>query len=156
MTTWKRLTIIGVVCLVLCIAFSCSNRKRFCGAHGGDISKHVLNRIDKKVAELDLDEAQNEKYQRLRSRLVADMESHKTEHKRFVEDLHKKFDQEDPDLREITGLIRGKVKDVPDFVDNCLGLLEEFYEILDKDQKAEFMKGVKEKMEEHHRWKEAA
>ncbi len=156
MTFWNTTAIIGALLLVLGVFFSCSQGKRFCHGRGGDISSHVLERIDKKVADLNLDEAQEVKYQQLRSRLAERIDDHKSEHGQFVEEIHKAFDREEPDMREITGLVRGKLKKMPDALEGCLGLVEEFYDILDEDQKAKFMKDIKARMEKHHSRKKAA
>ena len=116
---------------------------RFCKK---DFSEHVLKRMDKQVAKLDLSEDQHEKYVEIRQRIAADfaegMERKKQIHFEFQSEINKK----EPDINIIVDMVKDRLRDMPDVVEKQLDYFVEFYNILDEEQKAELIQRIQKKM----------
>ena len=116
---------------------------RFCKK---DFSEHVLKRMDKQVAKLDLSEDQHEKYVEIRQRIAADfaegMERKKQIHFEFQSEINKK----EPDINIIVDMVKDRLRDMPDVVEKQLDYFVEFYNILDEEQKAELIEKIQKKM----------
>ena len=116
---------------------------RFCK---NDFSEHVLKKMDKKVAKLDLSEDQYEKYMEIRQRVAADlaegMERKRQLHFEFQNEINKK----EPDINIIADLFKDRLRDMPDVIGKQLDYIVEFYNILDEDQKAELIERIQKKM----------
>jgi len=157
----KKYLVIGAVILVIaliagCGLFSHCGKHRFCdmdfhpGFHGNDFSEHVLGRLDKKVGELDLSETQQVKYQEIRRRIEADLAQMSKDRKAFFGEIQKEFDRENPDLNIVAGLLKGRIQRIPVIMEEKLDHFLDFYNMLDKDQKAQVIKKFREKIEKVH------
>lgn len=116
---------------------------RFCKK---DFSEHVLKRMDKQVAKLDLSDDQYEKYMDIRQRVAADLAEGEKKGKQLFVDLQSEMNKEDPNVGVITGLLKDQLRGMPDVMEKHLDYFEEFYNILDEDQKAQVIEKVRKKM----------
>ena len=145
--------IILVVALVVgCWLFSPCGKHRFCdrdfppGFHGEDFSEHVLGRLDKKVEKLDLSETQQGKYQEIRNKIEADLAKMRENRKVFFRELQNEFNRESPDVNAVASLLKGRIQLIPGFMEGKLDQFLDFYNMLNKDQKAQVIKKFREKI----------
>jgi Spy/CpxP family protein refolding chaperone len=150
----KRSLIIGGIALLAagvlfiglltgCRPFPGYGPHRFCKK---DFSEHVLKRMDKQVAKLDLSEDQHEKYIEIRQRVAADLTEGMQERRQVFADIRREMNKGYPDMDAVIGLVRAQLKDIPDVMEKHLDYFVEFYNILDEDQKAEVIQKLQKKM----------
>lgn len=107
--------------------------------------KRVLEHIDDHVEDLNLTEAQNEQYLEIRSRLEADLIKQRESHKAFKAELLTVIDNEESGVNEITTKLRTKTGDIPGALNLYLDYIDEFYAILDDQQKAVMMEEIRDR-----------
>jgi len=107
--------------------------------------KRMLEHIDDYVEDLKLTENQNVKYQDIRSRLEADLIKQKESHKTFKAEAITVIDNQESDVKEITSMLRTKSGDFPPMIDLYLDYIDEFFDILDEQQKAQVMEKIRDK-----------
>ncbi len=157
----KRYLVIGAAILVIALIVGCGlfshyGKERFCDGdfhprfHGKDFSEHVLGRLDKKVEKLDLSQTQQEKYQEIRRRIEADLAQMSKDRKALFVEIQKEFDREDPDVNVVAGLLKGKIQRFPVMMEEKLDHFLDFYNMLNKDQKAQVIEKIREKIEKVH------
>jgi Spy/CpxP family protein refolding chaperone len=116
------------------------------GFHHKDASEFVLWRLDKGVEELNLSEAQKEKYGEMKGRLETRLKEHREDRKRFMEELQAAMNKEDPDVRGLSDSLKTRMERFSGFMEGNLDLFVEFYDLLDKEQKEKIMSAVRERM----------
>ena len=116
------------------------------GRHNKDFSEFILWRLDKRVEELNLSEAQKGKYEEMKGKLETRLKEHRDDRKRWMQELQTAIDQQDPDVRVLSESLKKRIKHFSGFMEGNLDLFVEFYEILDKAQKDRIMATIREKM----------
>ncbi|MEA2039793.1 MAG: Spy/CpxP family protein refolding chaperone [Thermodesulfobacteriota bacterium] len=122
------------------------------GAYGppkffhGDFSKHVLKKMDSRVAKLDLSETQTKKYDEIREEVAASLAKGKEERKKFFTRLQSEVNKENPDMEALTSIVKHQLKNMPGFMSGNLDHFAEFYNILDEEQKTQAIKGIRKKI----------
>jgi Spy/CpxP family protein refolding chaperone len=116
---------------------------RFCKK---DFSEHVLRRMDREVKKLDLSEAQYAQYEDIRQRVAADLAEGAKQSRQLFVDLQSEMNKEDPNVGVITGLLKDQLRGMPGVMEKHLDYFEEFYNILDEDQKAQVIQKFRKKM----------
>ncbi len=126
----------------------CHKPPMFCG--GEDFPKHVLERMDSTVAELNLTETQEAQYREIRARVQSQLAAVGQQRKIFFEKVKAEMDLETPDLNALSVLVKSHLDDFPVragmFIDDFMA----FYDILNADQKlmvAEHLKNKFKKFE---------
>ena len=114
--------------------------------HGRDFSKHVLERLDGKVEDLNLSETQQVKYEEIRDKIAADMSNMMENRKNFFTELKEEMNQENPDIEKIAELLKEKLEQMPVKIGAHLDHFVEFYNILDEEQKGRMIERFREKM----------
>ncbi len=148
------LAILGAVIIAGAGFTGCHKPPMFCGGfHGKDFPEHVLERIDKEVAELDLNEAQQVQYEEIRKRVETELIEIKNNRKAFFLKVKAEMDKETPDLNVISELLKSRVERFPlragMFIDDFMA----FYEILNDDQKAMIISELKDKYKKFEAFK---
>ena len=127
----------------------CHRPPMFCG--GGydseDFPKHVLERIDSEVEELNLTETQQARYQEIRSGLENELIETGKQRKAFFEKVKAEMDRETPDLNVLSALLKSRVDDFPIRADTLIDDFMAFYNILDENQKAVITTQLKKKFQ---------
>jgi Spy/CpxP family protein refolding chaperone len=108
--------------------------------------ERILNRMDNKMEELNLSEEQKEKYAQLKASFKADFEEMRKGRYKFMNDMRAIMDQKQPDMQMVAGLIKDRLKGMPDRIGNHLDQLAAFYDILNEKQKAKFLERMRERM----------
>jgi hypothetical protein len=116
---------------------------RFCKK---DFSEHVLRRMDREVKKLDLSEAQYAQYEDIRKSVAADLAEGEKKGRQLVIELQSELNKENPNVGLITSLLKDQLRGMPDIVEKYLYYFEEFYNILDEDQKVELIQKFRKKM----------
>jgi len=116
------------------------------GFHGRDFPKHILERLDSKVEELNLSESQQVKYEEIRDKIAADMSNMMENRKNFFTELKEEMNQENPDIEKIAALLKEKFEWMPVKIGAHLDHFIEFYNILDEEQKGRMIERFREKM----------
>jgi len=109
----------------------------------------MLKRMDSKVEDLDLTEGQRETYEEIRSKIKANMVKAGEEREKLFTQVRAELDQENPDMNAAVGMVKGKLKDMPEHMGWALDLFLEFYNVLDEDQKAKVIEVIRDKAERH-------
>jgi Spy/CpxP family protein refolding chaperone len=120
------------------------------GFHNKDFSKFILSRLDKRVEELNLTEAQKGKYEEIKGKLETRLKEHGDDRKRLIEELQTEMKKEDPDVKVLSQSVKKRIKRFSGFMEGNLDLFIEFYETLDKEQKDKVMATIRKKMKRCH------
>lgn len=116
---------------------------RFCKK---DFSEHVVKKMDKKVAKLDLSEDQHEKYMEIRQKVAADLDEGMERKRQLHFEFQNEISKAEPDINIIVDLVKDRLRDMPDVMERQLDYFVEFYNILDEEQKAELIERFQKKM----------
>ena len=111
-----------------------------------DFSGHVLKKMDRRVAKLELSKEQSQKYKKMRQDIAADLDQHKEQRRMFFTRLQNEISKENPDIKSLTAFVKDHAKNIPGFVSANVDRFEEFYNILDKGQKSQLIKRVRKKV----------
>ena len=113
---------------------------------GKDISEHILKRLDERVEELNLSEAQQEKYEEIRGKVETSLNETKEERRKLFEELRGEIDRGNPDMNVAAGLVKNRFKDMPDRLAQIVDYFMEFYNVLDEDQQAQVLDEMRDRM----------
>jgi FtsZ-interacting cell division protein ZipA len=142
----KTVLILGVITLVAVFLSGCYHR----GFGESDFPQRTLERIDDHVKDLQLTADQEEKYQALRARLEADLIKQKASHQTFKAELLTVIDRQDSGVKDLTAELRKKVTVIPTTANLYLDYIDEFYDILDDQQRALVMEEIRDKADNRH------
>lgn len=153
----KKYFVVGsiVLLIVLLMGFELVAARGPCrGFHGGfhpgfhhkDVSEFILWRLDKRVEELNLSEAQKEKYKEIKGKLETRLKEHRDDKKRLMEELQTEMNKEDPDVKVLSESVKKRIERFSGFMEGNLDLFVEFYETLDKEQKEKIMAKIRDRM----------
>ena len=126
---------------------ACHRHPGFCGRgfHGKEFPKHVLEKMDSEVKELDLTEPQQETYQKIRARVEEELAEMARERKAVFAEVKREMDKDTPDLEVLADLLKSRVRRFPDRIDFFIGQFMEFYDVLDEEQKKKVTDHLKDK-----------
>jgi Spy/CpxP family protein refolding chaperone len=113
---------------------------------GKDISEHIMKRFDERVEKLDLSEAQQKSYEEIRSKVETSLKEGKEEHRKLFEELRGEINRENPDMNVAASLVKDRVEDMPDHLSEIVDYFMEFYNVLDKDQQAQVLDEMRDKI----------
>jgi len=120
------------------------------GAHRTDFAEFLLWKMDRRVEELGLSGAQEEKYNEIRSNIEKHLSGAMEERKVLMDEFQREIEKENPDMRRLSDNIKDKMQKFTEFVEENLDLFTEFYESLDNSQKEKVLDGIRERLEFHH------
>ncbi len=112
-------------------------------------SGRILEHIDDEVDDLDLSEEQNQKYRFLKLRLEAEMAKQKADWTAFKVKMHQEAHQNKLEVKLMTSMLREKLNQMPPSISVYLDFIDEFFEILNNEQKAEVFEELKDKLDGH-------
>jgi len=152
----KRYIIIGAVILfmgilaVIGVNAACGPRghwqkgfhSRF---HCEDVTDFVMWKMDRHVKDLNLNEDQKQEYDRVRSEIKANIMEAMEKRREFHGIVQAELNKDNPDMKSLANLVKHRLDKMPGLIGKPLDLFVEFYNILDKDQKA--------KVIERFRWR---
>jgi len=144
----KRIIISLVAIIAMLGLFSGCSRHRW---HGGDHSARILEHMDEHVEDLNLTEDQQKKYQEIRSNVEAQIAKQMVQHKEFKVVMVNKINEDNPDISEINTLLKEEMNDMPEKISVYLDYFEEFYNILNQEQKDQILEDVRSKMKRWNR-----
>ncbi len=155
-TRTKYFVIGGILLVVMLLAgfglvAACGPCRGFEGGfHPGLHQKHFLDfvlwRLEKGVEELNLTEAQKEKYGELKSEIKTRFKECMGERKRWREELQTEMSKENPDVRALSESVKQRIERFSGFMEENLDLVFDFYETLDQQQKEKVLAMVRERM----------
>jgi Spy/CpxP family protein refolding chaperone len=116
------------------------------GHHKKDFSEFILWRLDKRVEELNLSEAQKAKYEEMKGKLETRFKEHGEERKRWMEELQTAMNKQDPDVKVLSESVKKRIERFSGFMEGNVDLFVEFYENLDQEQKEKIMATIRGKM----------
>ena len=106
----------------------------------------MLAHLDDRVEEMGLNQTQQKQYQELRNQLVVNMEKGAVKRRQVFRELSQELNKAQPDVKAMAELIKLRLGEAPAIIGANLDLFTEFYQILDKDQKAKFIAKARKKM----------
>ncbi len=112
------------------------HRGHFCG---DKLPDKVLKRMDKKVAKLDLNDAQQAKYQKIRGEVKKDLLDMQQRHREAGKVINSELAKETPDMEAIVKVAKDTHSKRPQVFDKYADLLLDFYNTLDDEQKEEVL-----------------
>jgi len=104
--------------------------------------------MDRKVSKLDLDEAQNVKYQSIRSRIQADLKIGHQERMKSIGRIKSEFLKDNPDVNTLSTQIKEDLTKKDNLMFKAPEYFAEIYAILNADQKKEVRDWVNDKLED--------
>jgi hypothetical protein len=116
---------------------------------GSDFPERMLKRMDNKVEELDLTEDQRETYEEIRANIKTNLVKAGEDREKVLAQVRDELDRENPDMNVVVGMVKGKLKDMPEYMAQALDLFLEFFNVLDEDQKAKVVEMIRERAERH-------
>lgn len=125
------------------------DRGFFPGGHSKDRADFILWRMDKKAKELNLTAAQKAKYEVLKGNIKTHFSEHQQDHQKMKDQFRTEMGKDDPNMKDLAGSLKTKVKEMSGFVNKNLDLLVDFYESLDNNQKRLIHDEIREKMKIH-------
>lgn len=140
MKTRRTIYILAVFAFIAAFLTGCHHHRK-----DQDYPKRMLEHIDEHVEELQLSDTQNDQYLAIRARLETDLVKQQEDHKAFKASILTIIDREDSSVKDLTAAFRTKSKEIPGVADLYLNYIDEFYEILDDQQKAQVMEEIREK-----------
>ena len=149
------LAIFGAIVIVGTGFVGCHRPPMFCGGGfgGKDFQKHVLEKIDSEVEALELTEAQQARYQEIRTKVENELTEVGGQRKAFLEKVKSEMDREQPDLSVLSVLVKAHLEGFPIragmFIDDFMA----FYEILDENQKSVITTQLKDKFKKFEAFK---
>ncbi len=137
--------VIGSIIITL-TAFSHSDYPgEICFRHGPEA---VKKRIDKRLAELNLDGEQQKQVDALKLRIREDMVQGMTEKSRALDGIASRLREKNPDVPALAKDIKSAISEKgPEKVDRVLGYGVAFYDILDDGQKAMVVERLRERID---------
>lgn len=130
----KVFLVVAVTSMSALLVFSgCSRKPRFCR---DDFSDRILKRIDKRVEKLDLTEKQKIKYNEIRDSISSDINKIRDERMKVLGEINEELNKAEPDMHKIAKIFKEKHSQRKDYVVKYVDKYVEFYDILDRDQKA--------------------
>ena len=102
--------------------------------------------MDKKVEKLGLTEAQQRSYADIREKIEADFKKMSDGRKALFKDLKGEINKESPDMNRVAGLLKDRLKEMPDRMGRHIDHFVEFYGILNEEQKDQVLKKVRDKI----------
>ena len=120
------------------------------GFHRKDFAEFLLWKMDRRVEELGLSEAQEEKYNEIRSNLEKHLSGATEARKIMMDEFQREIEKENPDMRLLSDAVKDKMRKFTKFMEENLDLFTEFYESLDNSQRDKILEGIRERLEFHH------
>jgi len=100
-----------------------------------DSPEHMLSFLDKRIAFLDLNKTQENKYEEIRAKIKSRFNEHMKDRKAFAERLREEVNRENPDIDLIADLVKKRIQTMSSSMDEGLKYFVEFYKQLDDNQK---------------------
>jgi hypothetical protein len=147
-TVLLSVALIGTLVIAGAGVVGCHRPPMLCGGgcHGEGFTKHILEKVDSEVAELELTAAQQERYQEIRAQVeseVGDMAQHR---EAFFQEVKAEMDKESPDLNVLADLLKAHSRRFPERMTFFVDRFMDFYGVLDKEQKGKIMARLKAKL----------
>jgi hypothetical protein len=109
------------------------------GHHFGYFDKgspeHVLSFLDKRIEFLNLNEAQERKYEEIRAKIKSRLNEHMKDRNAFAERLRGEVHRENPDIDLMADLVKMRNQTMSNSINEGLKYFVEFYKQLDDNQK---------------------
>lgn len=113
----------------------------------------VMWRMDETAKELNLTTAQKEKYDKLRTGVKSHADGAIEGHMTLKEDIRTEIAKDVPEVAAVAPKLKKAITVLSADMQDNIDLFTAFYGSLDANQKKKLMAGIKERMEEHDRWK---
>ena len=153
---WLSVALLGVILIAGVGVVGCHRPPMFCGGgfHGKEFPKHVLEKMDTEVEELELTAAQQERYREIRSRVESELVDIGKNRKAFFQGVKTEMDKDSPDLNVVADLLKARGRGFPErmmfFVDQFM----DFYKVLNTEQKGEVISLFKKKFKKFQAFRE--
>jgi hypothetical protein len=111
--------------------------------HGGDIADFAMWKLDRHVKELNLNETQTQEYEKVKEVIKRSILEARQGRSEFHQLVRVEIDKESPDMNALVGLIKERVKHIPEMVSKPADLFLNFFNTLDADQKARVVEMIR-------------
>ena len=142
--------VIGAILLVAGLGACCRTMGPGCfhSRFGGPPSpERILKTMDQKVARLDLSEAQQAVYDRMRGEFRGDLVRFDEGRKDFREEVRAEMAGKDPNARAVAARVKEGMDRLHVLMAAHVDRMVEFYEVLDEEQRQEVLDHVRERMD---------
>ena len=116
------------------------------GPHGEDIADFMMWKMDRHVKDLNLNEAQESEYEKIKEEIRAGIADAIEKKKDFHGIVHAEMNKENPDINALAGLIKERAQHIPDMVSKPIDRFVNFYNLLDESQKAKVTEMLRSRM----------
>jgi hypothetical protein len=146
----RHLIVIAALTLVAAVSLTS------CGRHRGGHRRNpevMLNRLDAKVRNLDLDESQQVRYEDLRGRLEVDLQRDLSVLHGTGDIIGRELNSENPDIEALAEELKARHGGASDVRGKYIDYFVEFYNILDEEQQEKVIRYMRRRV---NRWHGAA
>ena len=141
MKKYKSLFMVIAMALVIGLLSGCGPH-RF---HEGGFADHALSHMDDCVQTLNLNSAQEAKYQEIRLKMKTSLTEQAEKRKLVFSKLRTEINSEYPDADRIANVLEERIDELSALLEQNLDLIVEFYNILDADQQARVMETIQKR-----------
>ncbi|MGD8984108.1 MAG: Spy/CpxP family protein refolding chaperone [Desulfobacteraceae bacterium] len=112
--------------------------------HSEDVADFILWKMDKHVKELDLNDTQNQEYDRIKEQVKVSIAEAIERRREFHRTAHEEINKENPDLNNVANLAKERLQKMPDIIGKNLDLFMDFYNrVLTDEQRAKVIEMIR-------------
>jgi len=115
-------------------------------SHSADMADWVMWKMDRHVKDLNLNEIQTREYEKVKEEIKTSILDAHQRRNEFRHMVRLEMEKENPDMNGLASLIKGRVNHVPDLISEKIDLFLNFYNVLDRDQKARVIEMIRLRM----------
>jgi len=147
-TVVSGLALLGAFVISVAGIVGCHRPPMLCSAgfHGEAFPKHVLEKADAQVEELELTAAQQDRYREIRTRVESELTDIAKNRQAFLKEIKTEMDKDSPDLSTVADLLKAHSTRFPDRMTFFVDQFMDFYEVLNPEQKGKIVDHLKSKM----------
>ncbi len=151
MTKKRKITILGCsVLLVLLVGVGLAVGEAYERSPFKKGPSYFLEKMDAKAEELNLSEAQQEKFEGLKSEVRRSMEQGHAEGREIFGRIKTELGRENPDMNVVASLMKKQMANLQGRLGQGVDRFAEFYGVLDEKQKGMVLAKVREHMDKDH------
>lgn len=112
--------------------------------HSEDVADFILWKMDKHMKELNLNETQNQEYDRIKEQVKVSITEAIERRRQFHRMMHEEINKENPDLNNVANLAKERLQKMPDIIGKNLDLFMDFYNrVLTEEQRAKVIEMIR-------------
>ncbi len=116
------------------------------GFHSDDAADFILWKMDRRVKELNLNEAQMQQYEEIKDQVKASITAAMERRREFRDMVHNEMSKENPDLNALAVEVKKRLETMPEVIGENIDLFLGLYNVLNPEQKARLIEMFRHRM----------